>query len=93
MQGADFGCEDEFASAFGDVQRLDAEPIAGKKEPPARRVPDGEGEHAVEAIDYRRAPFLIAVHERLGVRVVGAEDVPARLELRVAIPYDYRSRH
>ena len=38
------------------VERLDAEAVAREQQPPARRVPDREREHAAEALDAARRP-------------------------------------
>ena len=47
---------------------------------PVARVPDGEGEHAAEALEAVDAPFLERVHDRLGVGVVGAKRVTATFD-------------
>src|SRR5262249_28508373 len=60
--------EDERRSAEGIEERLDPEPIAREKELLARAVPDAEREHAVEALDARRAPLHVRPQEDLGVR-------------------------
>ena len=60
------------AGQFGEVERLDADPIARQHQPPRRRVPDGEGKHAAELLDAALAPLLVAVDDDLGVGA-GAE--------------------
>ena len=42
-------------------------------------VPDGQAEHAVEAIEYLVAPLLVSVDDDFGVRV-GAENVTVPLQ-------------
>lgn len=49
------------------VERLDAKDIAGAKKLVLLLVPDDEGVHTAQAIEYRLAPLLVAVQEALGV--------------------------
>ena len=49
------------------VERLDAQAIAREQQPPARRVPDREREHAAQVLDAGVAPLLVGVDDRLGV--------------------------
>ena len=59
--------EEQAVAGTRPVERLDAEPIAGEQQPPRRRVPDREREHAAEAVDAVVAPLLVGVDDRLGV--------------------------
>src|SRR6266540_4218574 len=52
---------------LGVVERLDAHAIAAQKQPPARPVPNGEGEHAVEPLNQIVTPLLVGVSKDLGV--------------------------
>ena len=63
------------------VERLDAEAIAREQQPPPRRVPDREREHAAEALDAVVAPLLVGVDDRFGVGA-RAVAVAGRFELR-----------
>jgi hypothetical protein len=61
--------EAEDAVPLGIEERLLAEPIAGHQEPAATRVPEGEGEHALELPDAVGAELLVEVDDHLGVAV------------------------
>ena len=50
----DLRSEEQRVAGARPVERLDAEPIAHQQQPPLRRVPDREREHAAEAM--RRSP-------------------------------------
>ena len=82
--GLDLGAEDQAVVADGPVERLDAEPVAREQQPPARGVPDGEREHAAEAVHAVVAPLLVRVDDRLGVaaRVIA---MARRFELRAQV--------
>src|SRR5581483_6198136 len=58
-----------------------AEPVAGEKQPAPRGIIDRKGEHAVEAERQFRAPFLITMHQNLGVGVIALEPMAARHQL------------
>ena len=49
------------------VERLDPHPVTRQQQGPLLTVPDGESEHAVEALDEAVTPLLVAVHDDLGV--------------------------
>ena len=51
------------------VEQLDSEWIAGENQPPLSRIPDGQAEHAIEAIEHLIAPLLVSVDDDLGVRL------------------------
>ena len=76
----DLRAEDESLGQQRVEQRLDAEPVAGEHELPPARVPDGEGEHPVEAGDAGRTLLLVEVQDRLGV---GARAVRVALGLEL----------
>jgi hypothetical protein len=80
-QGLGLRAEDEAVRQPREVQRLDAEAVASEDEPPARGIPDREGEHPLEALDACRALLLVEVDDRLGVGV-GPVAMALRLELR-----------
>jgi hypothetical protein len=71
----------QHAADVPPVQGLDPEAVATHDEPPARRVPQGEGEHAAQAPGEREPVLLVEMDEDLGVAVVGAEPMPLGLEL------------
>jgi hypothetical protein len=64
----------------GDVERLDAEVVAGQRQPLLVTVPDRQAEHAVEAVEGLGAPLREGLQHDLGVRV-GREGAPQALEL------------
>ena len=59
---------------LGEVQRLDAEPVAAEQHPAAVALDDREGEHALEAVDEAVAPVVVGLEQDLGV-AVGEEAV------------------
>ena len=59
--------EAEQPAALAVEQRLLARAIAGEQQPAAPRVPHGEREHPVEALDDSVAPGQVAAQNRLGV--------------------------
>ncbi len=63
-----------------DVERLDAEPIAPDQQPPAARVPEREGVHAVQVTREVVAVLGVEMQDRLAVGA-GLEPVAARLEV------------
>ena len=79
-QRLEFGAEKEGAIVEQGVeQRLDAEAVAGEKQGFAVAVPEGEGEHAAEAVDAALAPGFPGVDDDFGV-AAGVEDVAERLQ-------------
>ncbi len=80
-QRFEFGAEEEGAVVEQGVeQRLDAEAVAGQEQGFAVAVPQGEGEHAAEAVDAALAPGFPGVDDDFGV-AAGVEDVAQRLQL------------
>ena len=69
------------SSEQGVEQRFDAEAVAGEEQGFAVAVPEGEGEHAAEAVDAAFAPGLPGVDDDFGV-AAGVEDVAQRLQFR-----------
>ena len=67
QDGAHLGAEDESLGQRRVQQRLDAEPVPREHELAAAAVPDGEGEHPVQARHAGRALLLVEVQDRLGV--------------------------
>ena len=63
----DLGSEEQPVAGHRPVERLDAEAVAREQQPPPRRVPDREREHAAQVLDARVAPLLVGVDDRLGV--------------------------
>ena len=74
------GGEAQRAAGLGDVQRLDAEAVAGEHDAPAALLDQREGEHALEAVEHALAPRRPAVQQHLGVGG-RAEARATRLEL------------
>ncbi len=72
--------EDDALWPIVDVERLDAQPVAGEEELLAPPIPDGKPEHAVEPSHAVRSPLLVGVDDRLGV-AARAEAVAAGLQL------------
>src|SRR5207248_1614575 len=62
------------------VQGLLAHAIAGEKQSLPLAIPDGVGEHPVQALHALLAPLLPGVHQHLGV-ATGAEAMAGGLEL------------
>ena len=77
------GGEEELPARLAEVQGLDADPIAGEKQPRRRRVPDREGEHPDETVEEPLAPLEIAAQDDLGV-AVAPEAMPGGLEAPIA---------
>ena len=63
------------------IERLDAEPVAGEHQPAAARVPQGDGEHAVEVGQEIEPAVLVEMDDDLGVGMIGGEAVAGALEL------------
>src|SRR5262245_47867500 len=81
-EGPELGAEDE-DEAIGSgviVERLLAHPVAGQQQPPAGRVPDREGEHAIELGNAIVAIDLVGVGDHLGVRA-RSEAMPMPLQM------------
>jgi hypothetical protein len=69
----------------GVVKRLDAEAVAREEQRLLALVPDGEREHAAQALHAGLAPGLPGVDDDLGV-AAGAEHVPERRQLGHQLP-------
>ncbi len=78
-QRVDFRRKGDAAGRSGMVQRLDAEGIAGEKQPLLHRVVHRKGEHADEARQHRRPPLGESFEQDLGV-AAGVEVVAESLE-------------
>ncbi len=74
------GGEGEPARIAVDVDRLDAHTVAADDQPLAARVPQSEGEHAVQPMDELVAILSITVENDFAVRR-GLEPVAQRNEL------------
>src|SRR5207344_329892 len=59
--------EQEPAPCAGVVEGLLPEGVAGQEELPSRRIPNGKGKHPIESADAVDPPFLVQVHNDLGV--------------------------
>jgi hypothetical protein len=80
-QRLDLRREQEARARPGEVERLDPDTVARQDQAALLRVPDPDREHAVDALEHRGAPLLVAVDDHLGVGVVGLEDVAAGEQL------------
>ena len=54
-----------------DVERLDAEPVAGEEQRLLGRVPDGEREHAAQPLHALRPVLFVEMQDDLGVALSG----------------------
>ena len=63
------GRKAQAAAHFGDIQGLDAQPVAAQQHLAARLLPDGKGEHAVQALHEVFAPGVVGLEQHLGVAV------------------------
>ena len=72
--------EPDTRRVLGDVERLDAEPIASEQHPSAVAFDDREREHAEEAVDETVAPVVVGLEQHLGV-AVGEEPVAVLAQL------------
>src|SRR4051794_14820705 len=59
--------EAQLAATLGVEERLLPEPVACSEQTAPARVPDREGEHALERVDQLVAVLLVEVDENLGV--------------------------
>ena len=80
QEGLDLAAPDQTAALMLVVQRLDAKDIAGEHQLLFLGIPDGDGEHAAQALEHARAPGLVTMHDGLGV-AVGLELVAHALKL------------
>ena len=90
----DLGSEDEAAVLLRVIERLDAEEVAGAEQLARVAVPDGEREHAAQAVEHAFAPCQIAREQDFGVGV-GLELPALRLELgaQIAVVVDLAVEH
>ena len=79
QDGLDLRAEEQRSVAVQVVERFDPVAVAGEMEPAASVVPQGKGEHAVEALDAPDAPLLVSVEEDLRIRA-GPEFVAEPLQ-------------
>ena len=63
----DLRAEQERSALLRVVERLDAVTVAGEEQPALLAIPDGEGEHPVEAVERRLSPCRVGVEHNLGV--------------------------
>src|SRR2546425_2996161 len=76
MQGLQLRREPDPPRCGGDVQRLDAEAVAGQEQRSRGRVPDREREHATQPLHALRAVLLVEMQDRLGVALSGERMSP-----------------
>ena len=81
QQRLGLGAERHPARHTREIERLDAEPVAGEHQPAAARVPQGDGEHAVEVGQEIEPAVLVEMDDDLGVGMIGGEAVAGALEL------------
>ena len=71
----------KLSGAGGVVEGLDAHAVADAPQPPPRLIPEGEGEHAVEAVEAVDAVLGIGLEQDFGIGI-GAEVVALARILR-----------
>jgi hypothetical protein len=84
-QGGQRRGEPDPAGDLGDVERLDAQPVAGEHETSGPALVQREREHPVEVVDAPCTPPVVGLEDHLRVRV-RTEPVTDRLELRPQLP-------
>ena len=80
-EGLRLGREGEEAAPLPIVEGLLAQAVAREEQGPPRAVPEGEREHAAQALDARLAERGVRLEDHLGV-ALRPESPTARLELR-----------
>ena len=73
------GGEEDRARRLREVERLDPEAVAGEEEAVPPRIPEREGEHALQPADRVHALLLVEVGDHLDVRA-GAEAMAPSFE-------------
>ncbi len=63
------GGEPQSSRVTREVERFDAETVAGQEQPSLGRVPDREREHAVQSLDALLAPGMVRLDDDLAVAV------------------------
>src|SRR4249920_2048828 len=76
--------EADEATAFGVIERLDAETVARQHDAAGIALPQRKGEHALEALHAIRAPGVIRFQDDFGV-AVGEEAITLALQLRAQL--------
>ncbi|MCY1528253.1 hypothetical protein D9M68_633530 [compost metagenome] len=74
------GGEAQALAGLRQVQRLDAEPVAGDEQAPPVAFPDGEGEHSIESGQQLRAPGVVSLQQHFRI-AVGKEAVTQSFQL------------
>jgi len=86
--------EPEAVAGLGEIQRLDAEPVARPESRLGLGVPDDEREHAAQLLDPVGAVIVVARHDRLAVarraedRLVIGGQPGAQLDVVVDLPVE-----
>src|SRR4051812_35799850 len=80
QERCELGAEGQAPGVQRVVQRLLADAVAGQEEPPLPRVPYGQSEHAVQAMDQRRASVFVEMGDGLGI-ALSREAVPGAFKL------------
>ena len=87
VDSPDFRCENQRpVCPFGDIERLDTQPITPQHQAPLATVPYSKREHAVETRQDFFAPGLIAMYQHFGVGMVRGKDMTQRLKLSSNCP-------
>jgi hypothetical protein len=63
----EFRPEEELGAIAKQVERFDAQSVAGQHKPALAAIPDRESKHAAQAIHQVRAHLLVEMNENLGV--------------------------
>ncbi len=73
------GTEEDRARCLGEVERLDPEAVTGEEEAVPARIPEREGEHALQPADRVHTLLLVEVGDHLDIRSA-AEAMPPSFE-------------
>src|SRR5208282_1316810 len=72
--------KEEVVAALGDVQRLDADAVAGEHQPLPGIAPDGSREHATQAFETSGVPLQKCLQDGFSI-TVSLKTVAQRLKL------------
>ena len=80
QKALDLAAEHKAVALVVIIKGLDAEMVPGAEQLALGLVPDGKGEHAAQAGDHLPAPFLVAVQQHFGIRMVGGKGMARGLQ-------------
>ena len=82
----DLAREANDAGVFGVIERLDADPVPRQQKPPLVAVPERNGEHTLQTIEYTIAPREIAERNDLGVATRAEFESEVTRQFRAELP-------